>query len=198
MRLESGDRLTRFEFHRRYEAMPNLKYAELVEGVVYLASPLRARYHGEPENSLGTWLGAYRASHPGLHVAHNSTLILDSDNEFQPDLCMWRDGGSARFDAEGFIEGAPELVAEIAASSVSLDLHQKKHVYRRHEVREYIVWRVLEGALDWFVLIDGEFQLLLPGPGGVIESREFPGLRLNTAALLAGDMAGVLASLAGE
>ena len=39
--LENGDRLTRAEFERRYAAMPRLKKAELIEGIVYVPSPVR-------------------------------------------------------------------------------------------------------------------------------------------------------------
>lgn len=38
--LENGDRLSRFEFEHRYQAMPELKKAELVEGVVYIKTTL--------------------------------------------------------------------------------------------------------------------------------------------------------------
>lgn len=195
--LESGDRLTRHEFHRRYEASPRVKKAELVEGVVYVASPVRAKYHGIPEADLGAWLSLYRVTHATVSVAHNSTVFLDNDNELQPDLCAWYEVGQARLDDDGYIEGAPDLVAEIAASSSSFDLHQKKNAYRRNGVREYIVWRVLDSALDWFVLEGGDYRQVEPGDDGCIQSSIFPGLRLNVAALLSGDLAAVLATQQG-
>ena len=193
MLLENGARMSRFEFHRRYEAS-DVKRAELIEGVVYVSSPLRAQFHGEPESTLGTWLGLYRAMHPGLRSAHNSSVFLDADNEPQPDLSLWREGGQATV-VDGYIEGAPELIAEVAASSVSVDLHSKKNAYRRNGVREYIVWRTLDEQLDWFVLEEGEYVRLEADSSGMIESREFPGLRLDVAKLLAGDLAGVLAEI---
>lgn len=194
--LENGDRLTQSEFHRRYEACPGLKKAELIERVVYVPSPARAPQHGNPETDLGHWLSQYRLAHPGLLVAHNTTVFLDGDNEVQPDLILYvTNGGSSTTDEEGYIHGPPELVAEIAASSASYDLHVKKHVYRRSGVQEYVVWRVLDGAVDWFVLEEGEYRALEPGADGVIESRRFPGLRLTVPALLAGDLAAVLRAL---
>lgn len=192
VRLESGDRLTRAEFHRRYEES-GIPWAELIEGVVYVGSPVRAQYHGIPESMIGTWLGLYRSKHPGVIAAHNTTLLLDLDNEFQPDVCMWREGGRARVNDEGYIEGAPELVVEIAASSVSVDMHAKKAVYRRNGVPEYLVWRALDREVDWFVLEDGEYVGLAPDGEGAIESREFPGLVLRVPELLEGDLAAVLA-----
>ena len=148
--LENGDRLTRDEFERRYEAMPHLKKAELIEGVVYVPSPVRYRHHGAPHAHLISWLGQYAAGTPGVEVSDNSTVRLDLDNEPQPDALLLIDptcGGQARFSSDDYIEGSPELVAEVASSAVSYDSHTKLHVYRRHGVREYLVWRVLEQAI---------------------------------------------------
>jgi len=140
--LENGDTLTRAEFERRYEAMPYLKKAELIERVVYVPSPVRHSYHGHQHAHLINWLGHYEAHTPGVEVSDNVTVRLDLDNEPQPDALLFIDpacSGHALIDADGYIEGAPELVAEVASSSVSYDLHAKLRVYRRNGVREYIV-----------------------------------------------------------
>ena len=195
--LEPGDRLTRPEFERRYEAMPHLKKAELIEGVVYVPSPVRHEGHGRQHAALSYWLSGYSTSTPGLEVSDNATVRLDLDNEPQPDLLLRIvPGGQSRVDPGGFIDGAPELVAEIASSSAAYDLHQKLNVYRRHGVREYIVWRVLEQAIDWFVLRDGSYERLHTDEVGVFRSEVFPGLWLDTPAMIRGDMATVLKVLA--
>src|SRR5689334_16877363 len=163
--LEPGDRLTRAEFERRYEAMPDLKKAELIEGVVYMPSPVRVQRHGRPHAWVIGWLIHYEAGTPGVATADNTTARLDMDNEPQPDGLLYIDparGGQARISADDYIEGAPELAAEIAASSVSFDLHEKMNVYRRNGVQEYIVWRVLDGAIDWFRLHEGQYVRLTP------------------------------------
>jgi Uma2 family endonuclease len=196
--LEPGDRLTRDEFERRYEAMPHLKKAELIEGVVYMPSPVRHRRHGRPHAHLMTWLGTYEASTPGVEAGDNGTVRLDLDNDEQPDGYLLIDparGGQARISADDYIELAPELVAEIAASSASYDLHTKLNVYRRNGVCEYLVWRVQDQQLDWFVQRSGQFQPLPPDAAGFLRSEVFPGLWLDPAALLRGDLAGVLAQL---
>jgi Uma2 family endonuclease len=143
------------------------------------------------------WLFAYRAHHPELHLNDNTTVLLDADNEVQPDACLWREesGGPHLSDDGKYIEGAPQLVMEIAASSASYDLHEKLRVYRRNGVPEYVVWRVFDSAVNWYRLDDGEYMLVEPDERGVIESTEFPGLRLNVPKLLADDAAGVLAEL---
>jgi len=195
--LENGDRLTRAEFERRYHLMPDLKKAELIEGIVYyMASPLRITQHGEPHAHLVSWLSFYKAFTPNLQLGDNCTVRLDSDNEPQPDaLLRIAVGGPSTISVEGYVEGAPELVAEIAASTVSLDLHQKLHVYRRNQVQEYLVWRVYDRQFDWFKLQEGEYIQLEPNAEGVICSQIFPGLWLDKKALLSGDLAKVLAVL---
>jgi len=194
--LENGDRLTRDEFERRYDAMPHLKKAELIEGVVYVPSPVRHRHHGAPHALLVSWLGQYIAGTPGVEISDNSTVRLDLDNEPQPDALLFIDpacGGQTHVSSDGYIEGSPELVAEVASSSVSYDLHAKLHAYRRNGVREYIVWRVLDQAIDWFVLRAGQYEPLPVDANGLLRSEVFPGLWLDPAALLRGDLATVLA-----
>jgi Uma2 family endonuclease len=194
--LENGDRLSRDEFERRYEAMPHLKKAELIEGIVYMPSPVRYRHHGAPHAHLIGWLVQYAAGTPGVSVSDNSTVRLDLDNEPQPDALLRIDptcGGQTRDSSDDYIEGSPELVAEVASSSVSYDLHAKLHVYRRNGVREYIVWRVGERAIDWFVLRAGQYERAPVDAHGLVRSAVFPGLWLDPAALLRGDLATVLA-----
>jgi Uma2 family endonuclease len=193
--LENGDRLSRAEFERRYEAMPHLKKAELIEGVVYMASPLRIKSHGEPHGFLATWLGTYQAFTPGVVTGIEPTVRLDLENEPQPDAVLLVPGRQAKIGAEDYIEGAPELVVEVAASSAAIDLHDKKRAYRRNQVQEYIVWRTLEVQLDWFVLESDEYRVQIPDDQGIVRSRIFPGLWLAVSALLAGDMATVLSVL---
>jgi Uma2 family endonuclease len=193
--LQNGDRLTRLEFERRYDATPGLKKAELIEGVVFMPPPVSLDAHGEPHANLMLWLGTYRTHTPGLRWGDNSSLRLDLDNEPQPDACLLiapDRGGHARISSDGYIEGAPELVAEVAASSVSYDLHIKMRVYRRNGVREYLVWRTLDGEIDWFVLRDTDYVRLTPDAAGVYRSEVFPALWLDAPALLRGDLAQVL------
>ena len=191
--LESGDKLTRTEFERRYDAMPNLKKAELIEGVVYLASPLRIKSHGEPHALIMTWLGVYKAATPGVGFADNSTVRLDADNEPQPDaLLRIENGGRSRISEDDYVEGAPELIVEIAASTASYDLHEKLKVYRRNQVQEYLVWRVYDNAFDWFRLEEGEYIKLESDAKEIIRSQFFPGLWLDKSALLSGNLAQVL------
>jgi Uma2 family endonuclease len=194
--LEPGDRLTRDEFERRYEAMPPGTKAELIERVVLVHSRKRFYGHGVPARHLNACMGVYQATTPGVTGANNATVRLDPDNEFQPDGLLLIDpalGGQARISVDDYIENAPELVAEISASTVSIDLNTKFHVYRRNQVREYIVWRVLDKEIDWFILRQGRFDRLLPGADGLLRSEVFPGLWLDADALVRGDLARVLA-----
>ncbi|MBD2494335.1 Uma2 family endonuclease [Nostoc sp. FACHB-280] len=194
--LENGDKLTRAEFERRYHAMPHLKKAELIEGVVYVASPVRAKKHGKPHSRIMGWLVAYEAATPGVETLDNTTVLLDADNEPQPDaLLRIEQGGQSRITEDDYVEGAPELIVEIAASSASYDLHEKLKVYRRNQVQEYLVWRVYDRQLDWFRLNEGEYLQLAPNSDDVICSHVFPGLWLAKSALLSGDLAQVLATL---
>ena len=193
--LENGDRMSRGEFERRYHLMPNLKKAELIEGVVYVPSPLRYRQHGLPHSYLMGWLTLYAAATPGVEVADNATVRLDLDNEPQPDGLLRLEesaGGRSRISEDDYIEGAPELIVEVTASTVSYDLHDKKQVYRRNGVQEYLVWLVAEKAFHWYVLTDDGYRLQQVDDSGLLKSQIFPGLWLDVPALLRGDLQQVL------
>jgi Uma2 family endonuclease len=188
--LENGDRLTRDEFERRYHAMPHIKKAELIEGVVYMPSPVRANHHGNPHYQLIGWVSVYTNKTPGIYGYDNTTVRLDVHNEPQPDVALVIDprrGGQARISADDYLEHAPELVVEIAASSASIDTNTKAEVYRRTGVREYIIWRVNDEEIDWFVLRDEKFVPLVPDAKGVYKSEVFPGLWLDADALIRDD-----------
>jgi len=193
--LQQGDVLARTEFERRYAAMPGLKKAELIEGIVYMASPVRADVHGIPHVDLATLLRFYATKHPGLIVADNSTVRLDMLNEPQPDLLLMREKGQARVDPDGYISGAPEFIAEIAASTASYDLHQKKRTYLRAGVLEYLVWLADENRLIWWLLKDDEFVEIPADENGLITSANFPGLVIDSNALTSGDLAVALERL---
>jgi Uma2 family endonuclease len=179
--------------------MPEGVKAERIEGIVYMpAAAVSAGFHGRPHVQMTTWLGTYEAMSHGVAAADNSTIYLDTDNDPQPDLCLYilpERGGRVRIDSEGYIVGSPELIVEIAASSVSFDLGAKLNVYRRNAVREYIVLRTYDGEIDWFILRDGQYEEFPCGTDGIYRSETFPGLWLNRKAMIVGDLAAVLATL---
>ena len=190
--LENGDRLSRAEFERRYVAHPEILKAELIEGVVYVASPVRVRRHGSPHSKIIIWLGVYLEATPGLEIADNATLRLDLDNEPQPDVSVWIEGGNAFVDDDDYLQGAPELLVEVAGSSAAIDLNQKLQVYRRNGVAEYLVLLTHEQEVRWFSLAAGETVQIEPEADGMLRSRVFPGLYLQPTRFWAGDLAGVL------
>ena len=197
--LENGDRLSRTEFERRYAAMPETCKAELIEGIVCMsAAALRFKSHGQPHSFLNAWLATYQVFTDFTMVADAPTVRLDAINEPQPDLALVIDssyGGQTQLSEDDYLEGAPELLAEIAASTVSIDLGAKKTSYERNGVKEYLVWRVLDRQIDWFYLQNGKYVDLLADDDGITQSEVFPGLWLDRSALIQGDMKQVLAIL---
>ncbi|MFO8100396.1 MAG: Uma2 family endonuclease, partial [Salinibacter sp.] len=172
--LANGDRLTRDEFERRYEAMPHVKKAELIEGTVYMPSPVHADSHGRPHSAIMGWLLAYDAATPGVRSYDNATVRLDLDNEPQPDALLRIEadcGGQSRISDDDYVDGPPELIVEVAHSSAAYDLHDKKQVYRRSGVQEYVVWQIEDERVDWFVLEEGEYLPLSPNADGRLTSR---------------------------
>ena len=195
-RLENGAVMGRDEFHRLYTFRPELHRVELVEGVVYMPSPIIVEGHADAQALVLEWLAAYTLPRPELRHTGPGTVLLDDQNEPEPDAMLFR----MREDRlqDGYLKGAPELIVEIANTSASRDVHQKKAAYERNAVGEYIVWRVADGAIDWFRLELGSYLLIAPGEDGIIESAQFPGLRLNVGAALAMDRATVVGAVRPE
>ena len=191
--LENGDQLTAFEFERRYQAMPNIKKAELIEGLVYMPAALRFRKHGQPHAYIIGWLAQYEAATPGVELADNATVRLDEKNTPQPDALLRIDkGGQSMISEDDYVEGAPELMVEIAASTVSIDLHEKLKAYERNQIQEYLVWRVYDNEIDWFYLKEASYVRLEANEDGIIKSKVYPGLWLDVQALLKGNLLKVL------
>jgi Uma2 family endonuclease len=196
--LENGDRLTREEFHRRYEAMPENVKAELIKGIVYMASPVRVNKHGKPHAAMMSILGIYQMSTKGVDLFDNVTYIVSDYYEPQPDTVLRineNNGGKSWINDDDYLEGSPELIVEISSSTASYDLHDKLEIYEKKGVQEYIVWRVLDGQIDWFCLEKGKYQRLAPNKQGIIESKVFAGLRLNVKAILEDNLQKVLSDL---
>ncbi|MEZ4710986.1 MAG: Uma2 family endonuclease [Caldilineaceae bacterium] len=196
--LVAGDFLTRPEFERRYHAHPEIKKAELIEGIVYIQSRVSAADHGDPHFDVIGWLGMYRVATPGVRGSDNATIRLDILNAPQPDALLRLEpfvGGRSWIDGDGYLQGAPEFVAEIAASSTSYDLHQKKAAYVRHGIQEYLVLQMNERITHWFTLRNGQYEPLLPDDNGIFRSQIFPGLWFDANAFWAGQMEAVMAVL---
>jgi Uma2 family endonuclease len=195
--LAAGQRLGQAEFHRRYEAMRPQTRAELVGGLVYMPSPLSAD-HGESTPDLIIWLGLYRRRTPGLRLADGATVILGEYGEPQPDALLRIEpdlGGTCSVNEDNYLIGPPELVVEVAKSSRTFDLGAKRDDYARAGVREYLVVTLVPEDVHWYVRGAKKFKPMRREADGIFHSKVFPGLWLDSAALLRGDLDGVIASL---
>ncbi|MEO8127279.1 MAG: Uma2 family endonuclease [Bryobacteraceae bacterium] len=188
-RLITGLQMTREEFLRRWDALPGLKKAELIEGIVYVPSPVSTD-HGIFDGLVGGWLSRYAWATQGCRLGHNSTwMILESAP--QPDVYLTilpEYGGQWRIEGK-FASGAPELAVEICLTSTEVDFGPKLALYQRAGVREYITVELFTKRIVWRVLEGGSYRELNSLPEGVFRSRTFPGLWLNPTAFWAYDTA---------
>jgi Uma2 family endonuclease len=183
--LENGARMDQKTFHALYERAPEGFRAELIGGVVYVMSSPVSLNHGRPHARLVTWLDVYSGDTPGTAVGDNTTSVLSSESEPQPDAFLVIEpdhGGRATIDDKGYVHGAPELVAEVAHSTASIDLNEKRADYEKAGVAEYVVVHVKEKAIRWFAREQGRFVDLHAGSDGIMKSRAFPGLWLDPTA----------------
>lgn len=192
--LRSGDRMNRAEFHRLYENTPKHFKAELIGGTVYVASPL-GRAHANRHGHLGMLFAAYELNTPGTESGDNATVLLGEESEPQPDLLLRilpDFGGQSATDRHDYVQGAPELIAEVAHSSRSIDLHAKRADYAHNGVREYLVLSVKDHRLYWFDLPSA--RELSIGSEGIIRVQSFPGFWINVEALFESNYKGLMAT----
>ncbi len=187
--LLNGDHLSVPEFEQRYEIFDEDRRAELIEGIVVMSPPISSD-HGKANSLLDCLLNLYSAATPRTATAVNTSVRIDGTNEYQPDIMLWVESGSlaqVQKRANGILEGRPQLIVEIALSSRSYDLNEKKAVYQRNRVPEYLIWEVMDARIQWLALEEGGYVALKGRADGTHCSRIFPGLWLNFPALLSGD-----------
>ena len=193
--LESGDHMTQEEFLRAYERTPDHFKAELVGGIVFVASPLR-NPHATADGTLGGLFFYYSGHTPGVQHGNNATVLLGDGGVPQPDQYLRilpQHGGQSRTTADEYVEGAPELVAEISHATRALDLHEKRADYAQYGVKEYLVWCLEQPQLRWFDM--AQDRELMPDADGIYRIRTFPGLWINGAALLGQDFDALMSTL---
>lgn len=181
------------EFDRIYEHLHDVR-AELIDGVVYVASPVIIRGHGREHLLLATLIGTYLARHSGTEAFLDGSYIAPGGARVQPDVCLFHTDGGAFVNDAGYLQGVPEFIAEIANTSADYDLGRKMRLYEGAGVGEYVVWRTADQSIDCFRLVNGSYTRE-PFSHGVYSSAAFPGLHINVAALLTGDIAEALAAL---
>jgi Uma2 family endonuclease len=197
--LHQGDRMDAVEFMRRYELQPEDFRAELINGIVRInMQPISAGFHGLPDHIIQLWLGNYALGTIGVLSLGSSTVKLGPKNVPEPDsllLLAPRKDWRRRVDEKGYLVGPPELAVEISASTRARDVRGKFSAYCKSGIREYLVWRVKDRAVDWWELQEGAYASLLADKHGIVKSHVFPGLWLNIPALLADDPVQVMATL---
>jgi Uma2 family endonuclease len=194
--LVAGRRLDQATFHALYEAMPPGTRAELIGGVVYMASPASFD-HFKASGRLVVAFGRYCESTPGVEFGDNASTILNDEAEPQPDAVLFvlpEYGGRIRITS-GFITGAPELVAEVSKTTRFIDLGPKRAEYERAGVLEYVVRAYEPDEVIWHVLQEGNLVRIPPDADGLYRSRVFPGLWLDPQTLLANDLRGLRATV---
>lgn len=190
--LRDGDHLTRDEFMRRWEAMPDLHRAELIDGVVHLPSPVSLT-HSDLSHVVSNWTGAYQIANPAVRANSNGTWHLPGHNVPQPDLALWiaeEHGGRVRV-VNDYPVGAPELIIEISKTTSARDRGSKLAMYRESGVSEYVTIHPKQRKIVWRQLVNGRYHELPADEDGWFRSRIFPGLWLDPEAPWKRDLAGL-------
>ena len=192
--LATGDNLSRDEFLHIWEQLPDVKFAELIGGIVYMSSPVR-REHGKTDKCITAWLAHYEAYTPGCEAGLNTTSLIGEDCPQPDDYLLILPECGGRSWGTKYVEGSPEFLAEISFTTASMDLHQKHDLYEREGIQEYLVVLIKREQIRWHRLDDGKYRLIEPDTNGIYRSLVFPGLWLDSTALFKNNLAKLLATL---
>ena len=193
--LITGERMDVEEFLCRWDELPYLKNAELIDGIVYVPSPLSLD-HGSLDTLILWWLTQYAHATPGCKAGNNVTwLMLDSSPQPDAFLRVLPSRGGQSRDEKRYCAGAPELAVEICLTSTEVDFGPKLRLYQRAGVREYITIEIFGKRIVWRKLENAVYVAQQIPPDGVLRSQVFPGLWLDVAALWNDDGTKMLAAL---
>ena len=193
--LVTGERMSVDEFLRRWEELPDLKKAELVDGIVYVPSPLSLE-HGSLDSLIIWWLAHYAHATPGCKAGNNSTwLMLVAHRNPMPSCGSCPRTVGSRGRERQFGAGAPELAVEVCVTSTEVDFGPKLKLYERAGVREYITIELFGQRIVWRMLENAVYVAQQVPSDGVLRSQVFPGLWLDVAAFWDDDGAKMLAAL---
>lgn len=188
--LHDGDRLTMEEFERRWDAMPNLKHAELIEGQVYMnAAALRWDWHSEPHGLLVSVMTHYARVTDGVLFGSDPSVRMNPSSMPQPDAVLRvseKIGGLSQIQ-KGYVVGRPEFVIEVSGSTDRHDLGAKKTLYLNTGVPEYLNWSVPDEQIVLFRLQSSSYEKVAEDHTGILKSLILPGLWFDPAALIRGD-----------
>lgn len=173
------------EFLRRWEAMPDLQHAELIDGVVFCMPSPVARKHGTTQFRLSGWLSHYVDATPGTEAGTDATWVMGPKSVPQPDVALriLPECGGQSTDTGEYFGGAAELVVEVSGSSLSRDLGSKLRAYEQAGVREYVTVLLETRQVVWRHLVRGKYREFEPGEDGWLRSGIFPGLWLDPVAV---------------
>ena len=193
--LVTVERLTLEEFLQRWEDLPHLKNAELIEGVVYVPSPVSLE-HADHDNKIAWWLRHYIYATPGCQSGSNATwLMLGSAPQPDTFLRIRPSQGGQSGNEKRYATGAPELAIEVCLTSTEVDFGPKLTLYQRAGVREYITIELFGQRIVWRMLDNGVYAAQQASVDGILRSQVFSGLWLDVAAFWADDGAQMLAVL---
>jgi len=121
-----------------YAAWPHDERWELIDGEAYNMSPAPSVRHQKTVNNINIFLSTHPKKKDECFVGIAPTdVVLSEYDVVQPDVFVVCDEKKI---AEANIQGAPDLIVEVLSSGTAIkDKREKKKVYEKYGVKEYII-----------------------------------------------------------
>lgn len=137
-----------------YVTWPDDERWELIDGEAYNMTPAPSVRHQKIANNLNILLSTHPKKRAECFVGIAPTDVVFSDPDVvQPDVFVVCDEDKI---TEPNIQGAPDLIIEVISPNTALkDKREKKALYERYGVREYIILDPTDQYVERFVLEEG-------------------------------------------
>lgn len=161
-----------------YLSWPEGERWEVIEGEAYCMTPAPSTKHQDIVINFITQLKQKLAGRPCRPLVSPTDVVFSEYDIVQPDILVVCDKKKI---TETNVQGAPDMVAEVLSPSTSIkDKREKKALYERYGVMEYIIIDPLEQYVErFFIGSDGIYDKgEIVGPKEVLPLKSLEGIEI--------------------
>ncbi|MDZ7900396.1 MAG: Uma2 family endonuclease [Arcicella sp.] len=153
-----------------YEIVEENRKMEFINGEIYFHSPVKLK-HNEANGRIYRLLAGFVDENDLGLVGIEKLLISLTRNDYEPDVCFWKQSRAKDFTEDQMQFPAPDLVVEVLSKSTeNTDRTTKYEDYEAHGVKEYWIIDPSKQTIEQYILSHKKYELVFKGKDGNIES----------------------------
>jgi len=160
------------------------KKSEFILGEIIIHSPVK-KEHNDVLLNLVPLVNTYVKKNNLEYVGIEKVLISLGRNDYEPDLCFFKNEKAKDFKNDQSIFPVPNLVVEILSKSTeSNDYGIKFSDYLAHNVTEYWIIDPIKKVIELYKIdTKNEYELILKSGTGILKSEVIHGFEIKIEAI---------------